>query len=383
MVDEVSEQIIAGPVNRKRWFEFLPREDWLVVGWTLGLKLVLFIFGVESWRIYEDKPLPQPEGWLQVWNRWDAPHYLEIAQQGYSATGVSKMFYPLFPWSVRLLAHLDGSFLHAAFIVSGLASVVAVVLLRRLVAQDYPAAVARRATWFFLIFPTAYFFHIGYSESLFLALALGSMLAARRSQWVWAGAVGALCWMTRPVGAALVPALAVEAAQQFWTTRRWNWRWLCIGMVPLGFAVYLWINWKVSGDPFAFVQTRKTLFIQSFSPPWNAIRGAIENLRRAPNQAEIVGRMEFVFAALGFVCTIVSWFKLRPLYAVWMTANWLLITSVSFLQSTPRYTLAMFPIFILFALITRRPFWRGFLTVLSLLYFGLFTILYVRGWWAF
>ena len=41
------------------------------------------------------------------------------------------------------------------------------------------AAVAMRAAWFLLIFPTAYFLHIGYTESLFLALVLGSFLAAR------------------------------------------------------------------------------------------------------------------------------------------------------------------------------------------------------------
>lgn len=33
--------------------------------------------------------------------------------------------------------------------------------------------------WFFLIFPNAYFLHIGYTESLTLALLLASLLSAR------------------------------------------------------------------------------------------------------------------------------------------------------------------------------------------------------------
>ena len=40
---------------------------------------------------------------------------------------------------------------------------------------------------FLLIFPTAYFLHIGYTESLFLALVLGSFLAARTDRWWLAG----------------------------------------------------------------------------------------------------------------------------------------------------------------------------------------------------
>src|SRR5439155_26051301 len=120
---------------------------------------------------------------------------------------------------VRLVACVSSSYLAAGFIVSGIASVVAAILLRRLVCLDYAASVAMRSVWFLLIFPTAYFLHIGYSEGLFLALALACILAARGERWWLAGVLGAFCWMTRATGAVLVPALAVEAAQQ-WRVRR-------------------------------------------------------------------------------------------------------------------------------------------------------------------
>src|SRR5207244_11360358 len=60
-----------------------------------------------------------------------------------------------------------------------------------------------------------------------------------------------------------------------------------------------------------------------------------------PNEAEMVGAQELQFVALGFVCMIISWIKLRPIYAVWMTGTWLLFTAVNFLQSVPRYTLTI------------------------------------------
>jgi len=56
---------------------------------------------------------------------------------------------------------------------------------------------------------------------------------------------------------------------------------------------------------------------------------------------------------------------------------------VNFLQSMPRYTLTMFPIFILFALLGRNRFWYAVITVWSLLFFALFAVLFARGELAF
>ena len=169
-------------------------------------------------------------------------------------------FYPLFPCLLRLVAYISGSYLAAGLIVSGIASIAAAVLLRRLVQLDYDNAVALRSVWFFLIFPTAYFLHVGYSESLFLALALGSVLAARTDRWGLAGLLGAFCWLTRATGAILVPTLAVEIAQKYSTNRRWNRRWLWIAFVPTGFAIYLLLNWRVTGARIGVLANAKGIY---------------------------------------------------------------------------------------------------------------------------
>jgi hypothetical protein len=377
-----------------RIVSFLPREDWIVVGWVMAIKVLLFSFGAMSYAVLWDNYITNPYQWFGIWDQWDFGYYQEIAEFGYSGTDGSIAFYPLFPWLVRLVACVSRSYLAAGFIVSGIASVVAAILLRRLVQLDYPESVAMRSVWFLLIFPTAYFLHIGYSEGLFLALALACILAARSERWWLAGVLGAFCWMTRATGAVLVPTLAVEAAQQYWVRRRscsqgpvgcsaWNWKWLWIAIVPAGFAVYLLINWSVSGDPFAFLQARKTLFDQSFASPLTGIRQAIWAHYPTPHEAEMVGTQELFFVALGLVCTIISWIKLRPVYAMWMTGFWILCACVNFFRSMPRYTLTMFPIFILFALLGRNRFWAGVLTAWSLMFFALCAVLFARGEWAF
>ena len=354
-----------------------------MVGWVLAIKILLFYFGGTSQGVLWDKYITNPQQWFEIWDQWDFGYYQKIAEFGYSGTDGSAAFYPLFPWLLRVVACFTKSYLAAGLIVSGMASVVAAILLRRLVQLDYPASVAMRSVWFFLIFPTAYFLHIGYSEGLFLALALASIFAARVDRWWLAGVLGAFCWMSRAPGAVLVPTLAVEATQQYWRERHWKWRWLWIAIVPTGFAVYLLINWSVSGDPFAFLQTRKTIFEQSFASPLAGIRQAIWAQYPTPGEAEMVGAQELFFVGLGFVCMIISWIKLRPAYAMWMTASWILYSSVSFFRSVPRYTLTMFPIFVLFALLGRSRFWAGVLTVWSLLLFALFAVLFAHGQWAF
>jgi hypothetical protein len=154
--------------------------------------------------------------------------------------------------------------------------------------------------------------------------------------------------------------------------------------VPFGFGVYLLLNWKVSGNPFAFLGSRKPLFNLSASWPWVAIRGSIGIFREwNPSRAEMNGAQEFYFAILTLICTVVAWIKLRPLYAVWMTGNWLLFVSVTFLISMPRYALTMFPMFTVFALVASNRFWNGVLTIWSLAFFALFASYFTHGWWAF
>src|SRR5437588_4512225 len=78
----------------------VPRDDWLVMAWVLASKLLLFLFGIKSFQILEDKYLPTGNSWLEIWNRWDSLIYQRIAQVGYDPNYVWKAwFYPLFPWS--------------------------------------------------------------------------------------------------------------------------------------------------------------------------------------------------------------------------------------------------------------------------------------------
>ncbi len=356
------------------------RWEWPTVWLVLGIKLLVLTFGVQA---VATMALHHP-GWLEIWNRWDAVFYLRLAEHGYVAVGdgaVSLVFFPLYPWLVRATALFVHDYMLAAFVVSGFASVAAGLILFRLVRCDESEVVARNAVWFLFIFPTAFFLHIAYTESLFLVLSLGCFLAARKERWAIAGLLGAGACLTRVNGLILVPALAAEVILQYWQSRRLDWRWLWLGLIPFGFLGYLWLNHEVTGDFFAFTKIMHEHWYKELASPWFGIHDLwLRTLGLNVNE----GLNELIIVILTLVCTIWSWFRLRPSYSVWITLNWLLITSTAFILSVPRYTLALFPVFILFSVATTgRRFWFAMLTVWSLLYLALYTGRFAQGIWAF
>lgn len=363
--------------------------DWPLVRLMLVVKAIVLLFGTQAYVVSKNERLGSFYEWLAIWNRWDAPHYLDIARMGYVAEGVEArwiVFYPLYPWLVRVAAVLLRDELVAAFLVSTLASLAAGLLLYRLARFDDEEATARAAAFFLFIFPTSYFLHIGYTESLFIALVAGAFIAARSRRWPLAGLLGALAATARVNGLMLVPAFAVEAWDEYRNAgRRLRASWLWCALPFAGFGLYLLINLWTHGDAFAFLRVQDEFWYKHLTWPWIGIREAWNaTWSRAPSEAQMVGFQELFFVVLGLALTAWTWKELRASYAVWMTLNWLLWTSTKFILSVPRYTLVMFPAYILFARASAtRPALRAAITVWSLLFLALFAARFAQGFWAF
>jgi hypothetical protein len=369
---------------------WLDRETIILV---VALKALLLVFGVVGYTLMTNQWVGSPYGWLEKWNHFDGPHYLDIARDGYVTTDLHSkdqrlwiVFFPLYPWAVRLCSVVLRDHLLSAHVVTLLGAVAAGLALLRLASLDLGERLARAAVFLMFIFPTAYFFHTVYTESVFMALALGCFLAARGGHWRWAVLLAALACMTRVTGLMLVPAMAAEAFTQYREGgRRFNREWLLIPLAGAGFLVYLLINYSVWGDPFYFQKVLRQYWFKSLTWPWSGVANTLAGMPgHEPFNRMTVGYSELFFVALGLLFTVWSWLRLRPSYSVWMTANWLLFTSTSFIMSTPRYTLTLFPIYILLARwCDERPLAGRLVTTASLLLFGLFAALHVQGQWAF
>jgi hypothetical protein len=370
----------------RRAVAFLTRDEWQVVAFVLIVKVLLYWYGLVSYEVHLNRWVHSPTEALRMWSGWDAPHYLAIALYGYGAVGRHRLFlafYPLYPWLIRLLTFVTRSALGSALIISNLASIVLAVLMLRLVALDYGIEAGRRAVWFLFLFPTAYFLQAPYTESLFIALVVGSFLACRHGRWFFAGILGGLAAFTRAPGILLAAALAIEAIQELLTTRRWNYRWLWIGLVPLGFAGFLAVNYWVTGNPFTFLAAEAQNWTEKLSVPWAFLRqlDVLRYMKAA--SGEVIGVQVFIYVLIGLGATLASAWFLRPSYTAWMAANWLIIAGQTWDLSAPRYLLAMFPMFILAARGSRSRLCFAALTIWSLLFLALFSSEFVIGHWAF
>jgi hypothetical protein len=226
------------------------------------------------------------------------------------------------------------------------------------VAVDLGPRVALWSAGLLLVFPTAYFLHIGYTESLFLALSFASLWLARTNRWWAAGITGGLAALTRANGLILIPALAVEAWLQWRTHRRFEMAWVgALAGVAIGFAVYLGLNLAVYGDPFAFGEIQRSHWYKQLSPPWDGIAGMIRwTASTDADNALMLGWMELLFTWLGLAATVLTALWLRPTWAAWMAGNWLLIVGTGFVMSVPRYSLVLFGIVVWGAIAADR--WR-------------------------
>ena len=379
---------------------FLTRTDARLLGWTLLTKVGVLAIGFAAlWAVTGSVP-----DLLEPWDRWDAPHYTDIAVFGYMADDPGTLFepgyrqvypgdldlyivfFPLFPWLVGAVNAVVGAPVVAAFLVASVASLFVAPLLYRLVSIDLGPRIGLWSAGLLLVFPTAYFLHIGYTESLFLALAFGSLYAARTERWWLAGLLAMLATLTRVNGLVLAPALAVEAWLQWRGDRRLRAEWLApLAGVGIGFGIYLALNQVVYGDPLAFSEIQSGHWHKDLSWPWEGIGGMVGELDGSnPDRAFMNGGMELLFTALGLVATVATAIWLRPTWAAWMAGNWLLIVSTGFVLSVPRYSLVLFGIVVWAAIVAQR--WRAAGWVLagaSVVAMAYFAGRFGAGQWAF
>lgn len=219
--------------------------------------------------------------------RWDSVWFLQIAAEGYD-DGARTAFFPLYPLLVRIAGAPFGSGLIGGAVLSTVLLGVALVLLHRLVALDHDRAVARNAVLVTALFPMSFFFSAVYSESLFLALSIGAIYAARRGRWAEAGLLGMLAATTRSAGVLLLVPLAMiylwDAARPRLATRRplrpdalW------LALVPLGLAAYCALLALGGHDPLSPFRAQEVWF-RSFAGPfvgaWDGLEAAWQGARQ-------------------------------------------------------------------------------------------------------
>ena len=267
-----SERPAARSAGSRRW-----RRAWRTgvaiwaVAW-LGYLLVT----VGYWLTGPRRPLTEL---FSAWNRYDTGHYVTIASHGYSPVTENPAFFPLYPLLMALADPvLPGGLFAAGMVVASAACITALAVIYRLAEDLFDSAVARYTALAVMTSPFAFYLVAAYNESIFLALAAGSLYAMRRGHWWIAGGLAGLSTATRQAGILLALAFAIEyLRQRNWQPARIRWNALAILLVPTGLAAYMIYSAHTLGDPLRFLHVQ-AFWGRELSWPWTGTVGTLRHL---------------------------------------------------------------------------------------------------------
>ena len=323
---------------------------------------VLFVIPDFSWKV-----LPINTLW-QSWYRWDSVHYSYLAMHGYTDWWRT-VFFPLFPLLERYVALVVGDPFIAGLVISNVAGLGMLIVLYRLVEEDFDSERAYRTALYLSVFPTAFFFAAAYTESLFLLLALLSFYYMRQGNWWLAGVFGFFATLTRSTGLLLLLPFCYEYLRQHQFKLK-TIHFDVFGGTLIGAALGLFMLYCYHRFHSFFPFTRAEHFMWSRDPqsPWFIIKNVIAGIAQSNGLLSfhalrnIIDASQILLILVLIILAVVGpWRFPRRLwvYAIYAIVLFVVLQTSPVrvnpirgpfpLQSFPRYMLEVFPAFIVLA----------------------------------
>ena len=338
---------------------------------------------------------------------WDSEYYVGIAVGGYDdpeAGAVSSTasgepviknysFFPFYPYVMKVvrqpLTWLGmepiAAAVAAGLIVTLLGTLAGIFALWYLTRDLFEEDNAGRAVFYMLIFPTAFFFAMVYTEGLFVGLAFWSLLLSKRRQWLWASLLAILATWTRAVGAALALPLLWAWATAFdkadaaaVKNGKW-WAQGLLALLPLG----AYLSWRLSPLGQGWAELQPFYFARGFL----SIERTLSDIRnvyayaQTTSQAAVYFTIEAAAIVLALVASVWLLRHDRPLALFGLAVILLSVLSGS-MQSMARYVLISPPLYIFLAYLGRDKAFDRIWTLASVLLLGMSAMLFAFDMWV-
>ena len=332
---------------------------------------------------------------------WDSAHYLILSKEGYEAGSHSCAFYPLWPLVLRVAtAAIGGGWpVLVAMLLANALSLLGLWLLYRLMERHCGAALSRDAMILMLAFPGALFFSFPYTESLYLVLLLWFFWGLELERWWWTALAGFLLPLARPVGVfVLLPlawyfwergwprCVAVRAlmsraatkATTFAENARRRWRkhdspaagstpsrtvsgvtpkfapWLLLSAPLLGYALYFGLMYLWTGNAFEGFEAQKAYpNSPSIKNMFNVAGFTHALLNVGSLDGMMDGALDRAFFFL-FLVLLPAIYRLDKMWFFYALPAGLVPAMTSWFMSYRRYTIVLFPLFIVLAQLLAR-----------------------------
>jgi Gpi18-like mannosyltransferase len=347
----------------------------------IGLSLWLFAiwiivdryFPVTDWSLRETyghlsrQPTLIGRGLLDVWLRWDAVHYMNIARVGYAGVGKGELnFPPLYPYLTGALVRM--SFLNeiaAGLLISTIATLASFIFLYELILETHlEEKLARRTILVYTLYPVSFFLFAPYTDGLFLFFSVAVFLTCKRHQWILAGLFISLASLTRLQGVILVLPYLIYAMQANALSVRKVSLNAVSGLGAAGLGIMVFTIWRALQGTGSYLDTFKQSSNIVFMDPFTGLWLAAQQVLLKPEPLVIFELLTILLFWAVFIWMLTQK-DFRNERAMLAYASVLLILfsgkhslTASSLQSVQRYVLAIFPAFIGLSRITLKiPAW--------------------------
>jgi len=366
-----------------------------VVWVTFLLLFSFFIYAIgQSYR--PETSRISGEEFFRNFIHYDAGWYITIARYGYAYSGfyrgpglayLSTAYWPLYPFLTRILSYpMAGNYIAAALAVSWLSMLFALIYLFKLAMIYTNEDSSFRTCLFILLFPTACFFLVPYSESLFLLCAVASFYHARRSSWILAGIWGYLACLARPVGPAIFVAIFLEALRQSgWRISQLRPRMAAVLLAPLGLVTYIaYLQWRF-GDFLYFIKAQREGWQAGFHP-WGLFLASKYVLM--PERFVEFGRYFYLLFFLFLFAFLLAFVFKRYGYplgffgVICLAMSLLTSPSNALLQSMNRHVVVIFPAFMILGSWGRNRDFERLYIFAGTLGLAIFTTIYILNFFS-
>jgi hypothetical protein len=232
---------------------------------------------------------------------------------------------------------------------------------------------------YLFLFPVSFILSGVFTESLYLALTLMCFYYARTDRWKMIGILGFFLALTRSVGILIVFPLLYEGLMPLIKENRGlkNFKnfekkllpLLYLSSVPLGLISFMIFNYYLTGDFLAFAHAQAMWGRHPVNPLDTLINAYYGN---------IYTFFEAIFTMISIFIVILFYRKIRFSYWLFSMYSFILPLSTG-IQSMPRYILVIFPIYILFANITRTLYSEDLVTLFFALLQGCLMVFWSTG----
>lgn len=404
---------LTNAAKKKKVFSFLDKSQMYQNRDTLGklkyleifgsafvLRIGMVLFAAVALCLFMDVETLDLETFLDKFVIWDSNSYVNIAKGGYTeyienGEPIMLVFFPLYSMFIRVVNSVTfgmGDVRIAGLLTSALCFSAGCCFLYAMVAKNYGKEAAGKATLYLSISPFGFFFGTLMSESAFFFTICLCLYLINEKKWWMFSIAGILCALARLQGVfILIPACIqwFETYKPFEQLRKKNgkkvWedvykRLVFIPLPILGTLIYFYINYRVAGDAFAFLDYQRRYWYHGYQYIGKAIGLDFTNALTGGLTMERVGmwipQLFFFLLALGLAIYGVKRYENKLI--AYLLAYTVVSYSLDWLISGPRYMLCAVPMWIFLGeLGSRYKRLDRLITILSPILMGIYYVGYL------